>query len=242
MRGIIAEVGNHHNGCMEKAKELILAAKESGANYVKMQMIDARTAAKHGKMPEEWYRQVAFKAKQYRELVEFARQRARITLFYSYFGSRFDRFRSLYSYGGYNKISASQAINNEVHFAPYNHGSTIISLPAGVPLAWLKRHGPQIANMNILVASPYNPINFDLDAALAHVEPVFRNKNIGYSDHTKGVKTAIQAVERGSLLVEKHFFLGDQIEYEGVVYRDCEHSAAPEEMAELTRAFRERNL
>ena len=38
---IIAEIGTGHNGSLQKAKELIAAAKESGADAVKFQIVYA---------------------------------------------------------------------------------------------------------------------------------------------------------------------------------------------------------
>ena len=38
---IIAEIGTGHNGSLQKAKELVAAAKESGADAVKFQIVYA---------------------------------------------------------------------------------------------------------------------------------------------------------------------------------------------------------
>ena len=50
---IIAEIGQNHNGDMNLAKELIISAKQNGADIAKFQLFDARKLFKKSNNP--WY-------------------------------------------------------------------------------------------------------------------------------------------------------------------------------------------
>src|SRR3990167_6920098 len=78
---IIAAVDNNHFGCMYRAKELIAAAHESGADLIKMQAFHPQDM-RSGSMPLEFYAQCAFSVDQCLELIEYAR-RIRNDLFFS---------------------------------------------------------------------------------------------------------------------------------------------------------------
>ena len=51
---IIAEIGQNHNGSMMLAKELIVAAKENGADVAKFQIFNAKKLFK--KKGNKWYK------------------------------------------------------------------------------------------------------------------------------------------------------------------------------------------
>ena len=83
---IVAEFGSNHFGSIDTAKELIKAAKDSGADSCKSQLYDCETV--QGYMPRDIYRQCAKLFDHLAELFEYAKS-IDITLFISYFDERY---------------------------------------------------------------------------------------------------------------------------------------------------------
>lgn len=228
MKGIIAEIGNSHEGWISKAKELIVAAKESGCNYVKFQAIDPEKITT-GSMPSAFYHECSFTLDQYIELAEYAKRKD-IIPFFSIFGEKYKFLRSY----NYYKISGHQYLYaNPGFLKKYNFSSTLISVPENAPFSDL------ISEMNIMHVTPYNCTNPDL----TQIKKLSRHykKDIGLSDHSIGIDTCIRAIDSYNVkLIEKHFYLGGDIFFANKLYRDCTHSANPNEMKNLCDYFKER--
>lgn len=233
MLGLIAEIGNHHNGDFQKAKDLITAAKECGASYAKLQAIDPIIAQQSGSMPLQFYQRCAFNHDQYRDLVTFGAQIG-IDVFYSFFGMIYEFARIDSRYGNYHKISGKQAETWPVEkIAYFNTERSLISIPYDMSRERLRRVSSVSYNMNVMVVTPYPPFTYQ-PTKLDDVQQ-FYDQLVGFSDHSVGIENCIDAIDRGCLLIEKHFYLGDVIECDGKIYRDCEHSANPEELRTLAQ-------
>ena len=78
---IIAEVGVNHNGKLQKAKKLILAAKKCGANFVKFQNFEAdKLSSKKAKMAQYQIKNTKSKSTQF-EMLKKLELSKKITLY-----------------------------------------------------------------------------------------------------------------------------------------------------------------
>jgi sialic acid synthase SpsE len=229
MQGLIAEIGNCHLGSLDKAKRLIEVAKDSGADFVKMQAIDP-LELKTGSMPFEFYDICSMSIDDYYNCYEYARCIVGIPLFFSIFGIKYHELSEL----DYYKISGNQYREmSPSELKKYNNENTIVSIPDMTPLH------QEIDKMNIMYVTPYNCKTVDL-RPIDKISSVF-NKRIGYSDHSLDIDNCKRAIDSYDVnLIEKHFYLGEDIKYKGQLYRDCTHSANPEQFLELANYLKER--
>lgn len=237
MRGVIAELGNHHLGDVEKAKEMIRIAKECGAHYAKMQVIDPLRVSKHGSMTLGFYEQCALTAEEYAECQEYGLELG-IEVFFSVFADIAD-FRDLDYH--YYKISGSQflAWTREMLMG-WNHPKTIISIPQ-VDKLLLKFKAPAISRMTPMFVTPYMKDHSELVnfATLVSHQNIL-NRPVGYSDHSLGIANCLVALnEYDAPLIEKHMNPFGPQSYDGRVYRDCYHAATPKHFEMLCKAYRE---
>ena len=225
MKGIIAELGCMHLGSLDKAKELIEVAAKSGADYVKMQAIDPLELSS-GSMPFEFYNQCSMSMDDYINCLEYARCIVGIPLFFSVFGIK---YQELAEKGDYYKISGHQYTEFSNSFLKgHNNKKTIVSIPQG---SYLRDH---VENMHIMFVTPYNTKN----ANLHYINKLrdYYKKPIGYSDHSTDLDNCFRAIDTYEVqLIEKHFYLGDDIKFKDQLYRDCIHSANPDEFSQLAK-------
>ena len=220
IKGLIAEIGNNHFGSLKKAKEMIKAAHEYGADYVKLQAIDPEIV--NGSMPREFYRHVALTYQEYLELKDYG-DYIGTTVFFSCFG--------MFIVGRLHKISGSQYRTFEpVVLKVHNNEDTIISIPADV--SDLETKSAAISKMSPMYVSQY--LENDVDLSWIDKYSSILNKQVGYSDHTIGIETCTKAIRNnGARLIEKHFHLGSPIKWEGQLFRDSIHSCSPGELAKI---------
>lgn len=231
MQGVIAEIGNHHCGDFEKAKKLIQYAQAAGAKYVKMQAIDPEIAAQYGSMTPGFYKMVAMSNADYERCIDYGRTIG-IPVFFSIFGTKCARLLKKFP-NNYYKISGGQFRDwGSTALAQFNTSKTIVSLPEVKSISIDK--AAAVKQMQKMFVSNYLDENPPLNNISVY-KTIFGHR-IGYSDHSPGIEVCKSAIrDYGSRLIEKHFHLGDLIEYEGKVYRDCHHAANPEQMHELCK-------
>lgn len=229
MQGVIAEIGNFHMGDIHNAKYLIKTAVECGADYVKLQAIDPDTF-KGGSMPESFYRECSFSLDEYKSLVDYGNEIG-TNVFYSVFG---DKYKELYTYCNFMKISASQStLFTDYQLHKYNHSNTAISIQY---LDFINR---PIDKMNVMIATPYNSecgIRF-LKWFKENFESGIGNSGmLGISDHSSNFDHFLKIITTIKFpLVEKHFYLGNDLIYDGVLYRDCKHAVDPEQLRKIAK-------
>jgi sialic acid synthase SpsE len=218
---LIAEIGNNHFGDFSKAKELIHAAHESGADIIKSQAFLAKDIG--GSMPVVFYQQCAFSLRQYKDLIEYARSIGN-DLFYSIFSPELDELRAKQNW---HKLASSQVQKSGGQISLFlDHENVIISVPKDVTI-------PMLRNAELLHPSKYMVVDPDLGRIrrLSHIT----GRNIGYSDHTLGIRNCIRASELyGARIIEKHFCLSHGEQWRGITFRDTVHGATPKEFQTLT--------
>jgi sialic acid synthase SpsE len=229
---LIAEISNHHNGSVAKACELIHKAKECGADIVKGQAFRSKDMLKYGSMNEGFYTNAEMNYKDYVTLIEYGKKIG-IDVFFTVVSPCFS---ALYSKQKYQKIHA-QSFKKKPVSSISNNSNIIISTRS------YKKGMTRLYRCKWMYATDYmKPIciqTFNDFFDLCNWEI-----NFGISHHGH-VDDLIKFVgkNRGLPIIEKHFFLGDNIyDSDGNIYRDCVHSANPREFKELARIYKRKPL
>lgn len=220
---LIAEIGNNHFGDFQRAKELVRLAHASGADLIKGQCFRAESMG-GGSMPRAFYERCAFSVDQYVELIDYARAIGN-DLFYSIFSVGFE---AVVDKQAWHKIAASQTKRGNAHFSRDSE-NTFISVPTalGLPLHRFKK-------ASVLHVSDY----LTTDPQLWHIATLaeFLGRDVGYSDHTMGIRSCVYARQLwGAQVIEKHFCLKNHESFEGVVFRDTVHGSSPRQFERLAK-------
>lgn len=211
---IIAEVGINHNGNMESAKQLIKAAKESGASAVKLQTYITEKRVPKESPIFELLKNCELSFNQTSELFNYGRELG-ITIFSTPFDDESVDFLEsikspVYKVASFDTINKSllRRIGKTKKPVIMSTGMTNID---ELNAAW-KALGGKDDGSNCDLAllhcvssypTPVNEANLSLISLLhrLHQGP------IGYSDHTIGVEIPIMSVAAGAQIIEKHFTL-----------------------------------
>lgn len=228
---LIGEIGNCHFGSISKAKELIHAAKESGADLVKSQAYTR--GAISGSMPPEFYEQCRMSEGNYISLMEYAKSIG-IEMFYSVFLNNDDErsLDSLIEMQMFHKCAASQTrvlTDDQRQF--FDHENCFVSIPEMQIL-------PYFAFANVMHVSGYLTEYPDLKR-INFLKSIY-GRHVGYSDHTLGVEVCIEANRvYGAKIIEKHFTLAKNEQWNGQIFRDTVHGATPDELLKLSKTMEE---
>lgn len=219
---IICEIGNSHRGDFNKAKDLIKAAIDCGAKLLKMQAFKGHDIV-WGSQPQSFYNQIAFKLNQYVQLIDFASIYSNhdADLFYSVFSPE---LALLEKYMQYKKIAGKQAEIMPARWVEsFDSCETFISINDKTIFKDFN-----IPKSSIMYVGDYNQKpNLENISILRRVYW----RNIGYSDHTKGLDNIKDAINNyGCDTIEKHFVI-DRDEN----YRDDIHASGIDEFKELIK-------
>lgn len=251
---IIAEAGVNHNGDFENAKKLILAAANSGADYVKFQTFkadklvskDAQKAEyqkanlkedgvtqyemlKKLEMPELWHY----------DLIKYANECGIKFLSTGFDEESIDFLDSL-------NIDLFKVPSGEITNKPYiehiaKKGKPIVISTGMSNLQEIKEavdviqyHQISIKNIIILHCNTEYPTPMQ-DVNLLAMKTIQNELGVqvGYSDHTLGIEVPIAAVALGAVLIEKHFTLD-----RSMVGPDHLASLTPEELKQMVTSIR----
>ncbi len=223
---VIAEAGVNHNGDPEIAKQLIRAAKDSGADAVKFQTFRAEEVAStqaglaeyqvrndrmRPRSQQEMLRSLELSREAHFELARFARQLEMVFL-----SSPFDRSSvDLLSEVGVPmfKVGSGEITNFPLlrHVACkqkpviLSTGMSTLEEVARALRATRAEGNEQTILMHCVTEYPAPMAEVNLRAmqtmaAAFHVP-------VGYSDHTRGIEACLAAVALGACCIEKHFTL-----------------------------------
>lgn len=249
---IIAEAGVNHNGDINLAKEMIIKAKEAGADIVKFQtgrpeLLISRYAPK-----------AEYQSKNTRNYTENQLEMCKK------FELRYQEFEALKRFCEDRSIRfASTPFESESIDFLNGIGMDIWKIPSGeitnLPLlikiaklkkqvilstgmstieevkfavSTLRRYGTKdiiILHCNTAYPTPYEDVNL---SAMSTLKQEFLLP-VGYSDHTKGIIIPIAAVAMGAIVIEKHFTLD-----RNMPGPDHKASLEPEELKEMISAIR----
>jgi N,N'-diacetyllegionaminate synthase len=251
---IIAEAGVNHNGSLDLALKMVDSALSAGADAVKFQTFKAEkmitaTAPKAGYQKQtsdpletqmEMVRKLELDEEAHKTLFSHCQ-----TLGIEFISSPFDldsidfldllgmkifkipsgeitNLPYLKKLGGLNKhllLSTGMANLGEIEAAldlltgpgtPRNH-ITVMHCTTGYP-------------------TPFEDVNL---RAIKTIRHAFPGISVGYSDHTRGIETAVAAVAMGAEVIEKHFTLDKRLPGP-----DHQASLEPEELAAMVTGIR----
>lgn len=222
---LIAEISNQHEGNLAKAKSLIHIAFECGADIVKSQAFKPMDF-KTGTMSRDFYSQCQFCLDEYKELVDYARSLG-TDMFYTVLS---EDLKELESYCYQKKISAFQSDKLSIdELRNIDNERLIISFNSQFFKASVLKKAKCLYAINYL--SDWDNKAFD--------KTLVYNKNMGISDHSYGIDQVLNMIKEFDIpIIEKHFYLGDQVIHDKKLYRDCIHAANPIEFTKLAKAFK----
>ncbi len=230
---IIAEAGVNHNGDFEKAKKLILAAAESGADYVKFQTFKAEKLVSKNAIKADYQKKNTnekfdsqFEMLKKLEMPEFWHYdliKYSNSLNIKFLSTGFDEdsidFLDTLDIDLF-KIPSGEITNKPFleHIAKKNKQIIISTGMANLNevreaieilyINGIKKNAITILHCNTEYPTPMADVN--LKAMLTLKEEF--DVNIGYSDHTLGIEVPIAAVALGASIIEKHFTLDKNME------------------------------
>ena len=221
---VIAEIGHNHQGNLETAKELFRAAKECGANAVKLQKRDNRalyTRAMYNKPYDhensfgvtygEHREALEFGREEYRELQQYA-QEIGITLFATVFDFPSADFLTELDMPAF-KIGSGDLTNTPLLKYVASFQKPMLVSTGGGTMEDVQRAydavmpvNPQLCIMQCTSGYPCAFEEMNLGVITTYRER-FPDIVIGLSAHDSGIAMALVGYVLGARVIEKHFTL-----------------------------------
>ena len=248
---IIAEIGVNHAGSVELAKEMIDAAKKSGANAVKFQTFTADKLVS-SKTPKVKYQEsTTDKNESHYEMIkslEFAYE-DHIPVFehckrldIDFISTPYDveSAQFLVSIGvEIFKTASADIVDLSLHRFIAQHAELAIVSTGMATLGEVEKVVKIYHQYNCKLTLLHCVSNYPCAIESLNLKVIKTLKNaffcdVGYSDHAVGPLPAVVAIALGATIVEKHFTLD-----KNMVGPDHKASSDPKEFAELVNAIRE---
>lgn len=250
---IIAEAGVNHNGSLERAKQMVLAAKKAGADYVKFQtavpeLVISTYAPKAEYQKDtdgaersqlEMCKAIHLPLSDYATLKQLCKEAG-----IGFMSTPFDltSINLLQQLGqDFMKVPSGE-ITNLPYLRLIAKGNTPVILSTGMStipeirqaLDILTSESLSLADITVLHCNTEYPTPMQ-DVNLRAMQTLARELGVkvGYSDHTCGIEVPIAAVALGATVIEKHFTLSRQLPGP-----DHRASLEPNELADMVSAIR----
>ncbi len=219
---IIAEIGHNHQGSLNKAMDLMLAAKNCGADAVKFQKRDNKSLYtkefynslyehhnSYGKTYGKHREFLEFGIKDYKKLIKYAKK-INIIIFATPFDFKSVDFLSKLKMPLY-KIASADLTNIPLQEYIAKKNKPIILSTGGGTFSDIKRAYRNIIRINkkiiILHCTASYPAKIeDMNLnVIKKLKKIYKNIPIGLSDHENGIDAASVAFMLGARVFEKHF-------------------------------------
>lgn len=218
---VIAEIGINHNGNMDIAKDLILAAKNNDADAVKFQkrsidivyspsLLDSYRESPWGTTQREQKEGLEFDQEDYLEIDDFCKD-VGIDWFASAWDIESQKFLRQFNLK-YNKVASAMTTNLEfLDTVAKENLPTFISTgmctidEISVAVDIFKERKCPLVLMH--TCSEYPAINENLNLKMILTLKDKFNINVGYSGHETSVIPSVFAVALGAVAVERHLTL-----------------------------------
>lgn len=250
---IIAELSANHNGSLQTALDSIKAAKECGANAIKLQTYTADTLTLNSRNEDfmisggtlwdgrnlyELYQEAYTPWEWHKELFDYAR-----SLDIDIFSTPFDKtavdFLETLNPTAY-KIASFEITDYElVRYTASKQKPIIISTGIATidEIQDVVNICKSVGNENIILlkcTSEYPaPLNEANLKTISNMKETF-GVEVGFSDHTLGVVAPVVAVTLGAKVIEKHFIIDKSIGG-----ADCGFSMDKKEFKQMVEAIRD---
>lgn len=248
---IIAEAGVNHNGSLELAKKMVLAAKDAGVDYIKFQTF----------IPKKLVSQYAAKADYQKQTTDANESQLKMLEKLALTQNDFIELKVYCEECGIGFISTPFDLDSisfldklnmdfwkvpsgEITNLPYletiaRTGRSVV-MSTGMcnmdeikeAVEVLEENG--VGNIALLHCNTQYPTPFaDVNLkAMLHIKAEI-GKIVGYSDHTTGIEVPVAAVALGAQVIEKHFTLDKNMEGP-----DHKASLEPNELKAMVLAIR----
>jgi len=250
---IIAELSANHNGSIELAKKTIKAAKECGADAIKLQTYTADTITLNSKKDDfivkggtlwdgktlyELYQEAYTPWQWHKELFDYAKKIG-IDIFSSPFDKSAVDFLEQFNPPAY-KIASFEITDHELIRYTASKGKTII-ISTGIATIDEIQDAVDICknvgNHDIVLLKCTSSYPAPLEEAnlltIPNMKDTFGVK-VGFSDHTLGTTAPVVAVTLGAKVIEKHFILDKSIDSP-----DNKFSLDKDEFLQMVQAIRD---
>lgn len=250
---IIAELSANHNGSLQTALDSIKAAKECGANAIKLQTYTADTLTLNSRNEDfmisggtlwdgrnlyELYQEAYTPWEWHKELFDYAR-----SLDIDIFSTPFDKtavdFLEKLNPTAY-KIASFEITDYElVRYTASKQKPIIISTGIATidEIQDVVNICKSVGNENIILlkcTSEYPaPLNEANLKTISNMKETF-GVEVGFSDHTLGIVAPVVAVTLGAKVIEKHFIIDKSIGG-----ADCGFSMDKKEFKQMVEAIRD---
>jgi len=227
---IIAELSANHSGSIDIAKKSIKAAKEIGADAIKLQTYRAEDMTFDidrdefmanpdslwaGEKLYDLYKKAVLPLKWHKELFEYARE-IDIDIFSSPFSIEMVDFLEQFNPSAY-KIASFEITDYElIKYTASKQKPIIISTGVATidEIKDVVDICKSVGNENIILlkcTSSYPAPPSDANLLMIPDMAKRFNVTVGFSDHTLGINAPIAAVSLGAKVIEKHFILDKSI-------------------------------
>ncbi|WP_462150961.1 pseudaminic acid synthase [Pseudoalteromonas xiamenensis] len=249
---IIAEMSANHGQCLNKAKELVIAAKEAGADAIKLQTYRADTLTMKCDLPHFYINEGPWKGQYLYDLYEGAympwdfhaelfelANNIGITCFSSPFDATAVELLAELNAPAY-KIASPELIDHDLIRAVAATGKPVIMSTGGATLAEIAEAVKvaqdagvkELALMKCTSTYPAPAKSINL-RTIPHMQAAF-GVPVGLSDHTLGNDVPLASVAVGACMIEKHFVLNKEDET-----ADSFFSMMPDELKNLVHGVRQ---
>ena len=185
---LIANIGNQHFGNLKRAKELISAANDSGADLIKCYAI---TPNFEGPLDRDFYEMCSFSFDEYVELIDYAKA-LNNDLYYEIYGTINE---SLLFHQSWRSITDYDLNKKECFMSELDKETSLVLIGKDL-------FPPMLLNANIIHSMETISDNPNLERI--EVLKKIYNRNIGYSDKTIGINACIKANDvHNSNIIEK---------------------------------------
>lgn len=222
---IIAEIGVNHDGKIEKARELVDIAKETGADFVKFQHFYAdRLTSRHGQLAryqsvqnanndpnqQSLLRRLELSFSELERLVDYSRRIGIKPLISPFHESAADDCVLLGS--ELLKVPSGEITNwpflrylgslglDLIVSTGMSNLEEVRSAIKQIVLGGLEERKITLLHCTSVYPCPYSQVNLN---AMSTLRTEF-NLRVGYSDHTLGSEVSVAAVANGAQVIEKH--------------------------------------
>lgn len=248
---IIAEAGVNHNGSLALAKQMVLAAAEAGADYIKFQTFQPEKLVSRFAQKAEYQKEttggeesqlqmlekLALTQDNFLELKEYC-QENHIGFLSTPFDLESIVFLSALDMDFW-KLPSGEVTNLPYLLKIAESGKPVVMstgmcglVEVAEAMEVLKKAGAgeiTLLHCNTEYPTPMKDVNL---RAMLTLKKYF-DVRVGYSDHTKGIEIPIAAAALGACVLEKHFTLDKTMEGP-----DHRASLEPEELKAMVLAVR----
>ena len=250
---IIAEAGVNHNGSIHIAKQLIDAASEAGADYVKFQTFKAETLVTQAAEKAEYQKKMLGNSESQYEMIKKLEldRPAHEELIKHCEGKKIQFLSTAFDHDSVDlldelNVPLYKIPSGDITNLPYlkhigrmgkpiimsTGMSTLVEVRESLKIllaAGAKKSDITILHCNTEYPTPMEDVNLN---AMLTMKKEFGVK-VGYSDHTLGIEIPIAACAMGATVIEKHFTLD-----RNMVGPDHRASLEPHELEAMVKSIR----